>query len=608
MRRAIDRPALPFGSASRCACAALLLCFVVACGGSHAADPDAAVAIDATPMLDAAVAPVFRNPVALPDDQLARQALGILGADVAGATPTCSGCHGLTRQQLRYWGALSDTAMTHCLTDLAVSSPASAQQMIACMRAMPAVGTSDFATPKLGVYATAARLPWFAYTFTQAFGDAAPAQLAAFQSQAGMPRGGMTPLTQAQFDVVAEYFARGLPLLETVVGQDPPPDTCTSGISAAVGAHVAAMATTGWKQVNADNHMDMYDCGAATDPRQCLADKPATAFAAAGHGTVRTLAPLAYQTAYWTRSSPDGRFVGHGVANINGGNIVDLQRGVTITVAADYDPAFFPDNTGFAFQGGSRNLCPMSVLTSNPLHIALTEPGCKDFNDIGLYEHLGRALGGGDFFSVDSEFVSDNGGHDATLGDPDAAFGVHAYSAFTPLVFQGTTYAQLPQVVVTNSFEGDVVMSPSARLVMSRVAGPGDHQLGYVLRRVDATPAGSTFQIALPEIARYCVSGGKPAFSYDERWLAFHHYITAADAHDLGFADASDPGFAPYLTLGAANLYLMELTTGVVQRITNVAPGQYALYPHFRSDGWIYALVRDTTAGTEAVVASDAAL
>ena len=586
----------------------LVVCFLVACGGSHAASPDAAVDAPPPPPIDAAVAPVFRNPVNLPDEQLAPQALAILGADVAGATPTCSGCHGLTRQQLRYWSALSDTAMTRCLTDLAVASPASAQQMIACMRAMPAVGTSDFATPKLGVYATAARLPWFAYTFAQAYGDAAPAQLAAFQAQAGMPRGGMTPLTQAQFDIVAEYFARGLPQLENLIGQDPPPDTCTAGISAAVGAHVQAMATQGWRQVNADNHMDMYDCGAATDPRQCLADKAATAYAAPGHGTVRMLAPLAYQTAYWTRSSPDGRFVGHGVANFMGGNIIDLQRGVTISIAADYDPAFFPDNSGFAFQGGTRNLCPMSVLTSNPTHIALTEPGCKNFNDIGLYEHLGRALGGGDFFSVDSEFVSDNGGHDATLGDPDAAFGSHAYSAFTPLVFGGTTYTQLQQVSVGNSFEGDAVMSPSARLVISRVAGPGDKQLGYVLRRVDATPTATTFAIALPEIARYCMSGGKPAFSYDERWLAFHHYITAADAQDLGFADASDPGFAPYLTLGAANLYLMELTTGVVQRITSVAPGQYALYPHFRSDGWLYALVRDTTAGTEAVVASDAAL
>jgi hypothetical protein len=37
-------------------------------------------------------------------------------------------------------------------------------------------------------------------------------------------------------------------------------------------------------------------------------------------------------------------------------------------------------------------------------------------------------------------------------------------------------------------------------------------------------------------------------------------------------------------------------------------PGQYALFPHFRSDGWIYFMVRTFGGETEYVVASDAAL
>ena len=52
----------------------------------------------------------------------------------------------------------------------------------------------------------------------------------------------------------------------------------------------------------------------------------------------------------------------------------------------------------------------------------------------------------------------------------------------------------------------------------------------------------------------------------------------------------------------------MDIRTGVPVRITNMHPGQYALYPHFRSDGWIYIQVRDTNASHEYVVASDAAL
>jgi len=121
--------------------------------------------------------------------------------------------------------------------------------------------------------------------------------------------------------------------------------------------------------------------------------------------------------------------------------------------------------------------------------------------------------------------------------------------------------------------------------VITRLAGPADRQLGYVLREVDATFDGTSYTITTPELARYCVTGGKPAFSYDERWLAFHHYSG-----------------------GTANLYLIELATGVAVQITNLGPGQYALYPHFRSDGWLYAQVRDMTTGHEYTIASDAAL
>ncbi|MFT6821804.1 MAG: hypothetical protein ACJATT_005635 [Myxococcota bacterium] len=41
--------------------------------------------------------------------------------------------------------------------------------------------------------------------------------------------------------------------------------------------------------------------------------------------------------------------------------------------------------------------------------------------------------------------------------------------------------------------------------------------------------------------------------------------------------------------------------------MTDVSPGEYALFPHFRSDGWIYFVVRNRT-NTEWVAASNAAL
>ncbi len=596
----------------------LVIGIVAACSSKHPATPDAPgpdakVWMDAS--IDAPMLPVFRNPVTLSDHDLATQALQILGADVSGAQQECNGCHGMTRGHLHYWRALSDTAMANCLTDLQVQSQQSAQQMIDCLRAMPALPDSDFQVTKLGIYATAARLPWFQYTFWKAYGDQAPTELASFIAMAGMPRNNVTPLTQAQFDIVAEWFVRGLPQLEAILPQDPAPTTCTQSISSDVATHVAAMHTAGWRAVNSDNLMAMFDCGTATDPKQCLADKPlgstmpyGTGWDVPSRGQLRVLKDVTYQSSYWTRSSPDGRFVAHGVATVSGSYVIDLQRDVLVPIATQYDPGFFPDGTGFVFQGGTRNVCAISVLTSNPASISTTEPGCANISQVGLYQHVGRALNGGDFFAIDSEFVSDDGGHSPTLGDPAAFFGPHAYADFTPMIFNGTTFVPHTQVTVSHAYEGDAVLSPSTKLEMTRVSDPNNNQIGYVLRRVDATPSGSSYQISIPEIARYCLSGGKPAFSYDERWAVYHHYVTAADAQELGFASSSDPGFQPYLSLGAANIYLLDLAAGTSVRVTNMAPGQYALFPHFRSDGWIYADVRDDNANHEYIVASDAAL
>lgn len=544
-----------------------------ACGneGGTPAQPDATT-------VDAAVAPVFRNPVSLPDDQLAQQSLDILKG--------CSNCHGITRQRVRYWRALSDNAMTTCLTDLSLPDQTTAQKTIDCARAMPESGVSDFQTTKLGIYATATHLPWFQFAFWRAYGDGATQPMAQFNEQLGMPKEG-TPLTQEQFDIVAEWFARGVPLLDETLPADPAPNTCTAGISSAVATHVSTMATQGWRAVNHDTMMAMFGCGTETDPKNCLADfARVPEWEVAGQGAIRQLKEVTYVSSYWTRSSPDGRFVAHGVADVQGSYIQDLQRDAVVSIATQYDPAFFPDNTGFVFQGGPRNVCGISVLTSNPTSIAMTEPACSKISTIGLYQHVGRGLGGGDFFGVDSQFVSDDGGKEATKVDPDASFTSQGYIDFTPMIFDGTKYVSKARVRVQQPFEGDSTLSPSAQLEMTRVSGPNERQIGYVLRKVVATPTGSSYTITTPEIARYCLSGGKPGFSYDERWVAFHHY------------EAN----------GSANLYLMDLRTGDPVRITNMPAGKYALYPHFRSDGWIYAQVRDTTTGHEITIASDAAL
>ena len=72
----------------------------------------------------------------------------------------------------------------------------------------------------------------------------------------------------------------------------------------------------------------------------------------------------------------------------------------------------------------------------------------------------------------------------------------------------------------------------------------------------------------------------------------------------------SDPGFARYRSQGVANVYIIDLTTGERTRLTNMQPGQAALFPHFRSDGWIYFMAMGAigAGGGERVMATNAAL
>ena len=55
-----------------------------------------------------------------------------------------------------------------------------------------------------------------------------------------------------------------------------------------------------------------------------------------------------------------------------------------------------------------------------------------------------------------------------------------------------------------------------------------------------------------------------------------------------------------------ANLFLYDLQTKAVNQITDMPAGEQALFPHFRSDGWIYFTVKDGT--DEFAAASDAAV
>jgi hypothetical protein len=473
------------------------------------------------------------------------------------------------------------------------------KEVISCLKKEPDNEASPYMPQKLGMYTVSAHLGFFADLFRGAYPvgedgntrDTWLAELAKFKSHMSMPKGNHPRLALRDTDELIEWFARGLPLLSTYVQQEPTPTSCTPSITSAVSTHVSAMATQGWRAVNASNDLSMYGCGGSSDPRQCMGSLPRANSKSYGSqwetgtpGVLKIAREFEGSTSYWMRTSADGRFIGNGGLTDAGAAITDMQRGVDIPAHASYDPGFFPDNSGFIIQGSGANFCTTNLLTGNPTEITFEEAECSNASNVGLYQHLSAALGNGDKFVINGQFTSDPGST-GTNDQPSAEFASDAKIQITPLAFDGSRFTQKSTIEVDSPYEGDSVLSPSAKLVVSRLAGPGGQQLGYVLRRLDATPNGNTYDITTPEVARYCVVGSKPAISFDERWMVLHRYEN-----------------------DRADIYLVDLLSGEEHKVTNMKAGQYALFPHWRSDNWFLFLVKDGDSGKEYAVAGDAAL
>ena len=510
---------------------------------------------------------------------------GAGGEGASCATRRCAECHSVSKSGLRHWAELTRRAETTCRLgeDADALSQEDALKAVHCLRANPEDAESVFAADKVGVLATGTQYGLFRKLFRKAYGETAwLPQYLRLKARVSMPKGSHPALSQAEYAALKKWFDSDLANLD-VVSDPPPPSTCEDFTdTAALGAHIGEMKFEGWTAVNEEAGLAMYGCkdsgaGAVMD---CFDTAPAHPEWAAGVGTLREVTQLKFRTSFWTRSSADGRYVANGGGTGGGATITDLVRGVDIAVQASYDPGFFPDNSGFIFQGGGTGICGQRMLET-ATSISFSEPGCVRAAGINLYQHVARGVNGGDYFVINSQFTSDSGSGDQ---DPRAYFNADSTIKLSPMIFNGTTYEQLPSLVVDSPFEGDAVLSPSSRLVINRLAGPGGTSLGYVIRRVEATKTGTNYQVKTDKLlARACFSGAKANISYDERFFVTHHYEN-----------------------GVANIYLTDLLHGTRQQVTNMPAGLKALFPHFRSDGWLYFLVRG--GAQEVVVASDAAL
>lgn len=607
----------------------LAAALVAACGGDPASpdagggeedggggESDAGSGGDAgDPGLDAGpdVAPLFRNSVDLPDGELAMQALRLMGAPSAGGSGSCTECHAVTRQNIRRFYDITNTAWTTCFADLEVPTQEAAQAIVDCFQD----DAGNYTATNLGVFSTGSTFAWFQFVFRRALGTGWETEYERFLMRAQQPPDPHPAFTQAEFDLLTEWFLRGTPMVESVLPPVDGPGECTPYVDASVLDLVADGAITGWSERNRAARILMHGCAGAAGPEECLTEYPRVTDTTVGAmwetpgTTQRLLFTVPYRSSYWTKSSADGRFVAHGGNNAGAGaSIIDLERGVVIGADAAYDPGFFPDNFGFMFQGTSRGpaVCQQSILTTGtPTRITFRETGCSRAGSLGLYQHVGTSLDGGDYWVVNSLWTGDPG--DATR-DPDVMGDPGSRTTLRRLTNTGTGFAEAGAFPVTTPWEANSVVSPTMRLMVTQLSEADGTPLGYVLRRIDVTrgSGGTVSSVALPEVARYCYPGGKAAVSLDDRWIVTHHRATSDDAVDLGFTGPTDPAFTPYR--GVSNVYLIDIATGERTRITNMQPGQRALFPHFRSDGWIYFLVRSGSSGAtpEYIVASDAAL
>lgn len=579
---------------------------------------------------------------ALTNEELALSALRIMGAPkVPGVqgTGACGACHSMNQVNLKKWKESYDSYMGE--TGLLRDTTKTQTQRINSMRRDPNNSRTKFAAGKIGILAAGVHLGLAANVLPDKHPNAyAQGKFLAelfkgkndvydtFRKQMLMPIEASHPrLTATEYETIFTWLAKGLPEAEKYIPEAGRPTTCTNNF-APLKAHASSIKSKNWSVANRDAQMPMFACDSpSAAPDTCFQQKkgsadvfPLARTQAYGAGwelegsNVRILRALNYSTYYWMRTSPDGRFVGNGGGPEGSAVFADLAPALSggtrdIVVEANYDPDFFPDNKGFVFQGGNSNgtVCPMTLMT-NPAttRITLQERGCSA-TGFGLYQTVGQRLADndiGDRYAITSEFASDEH-HQGETEDTDVSAGAGDGILVSVLRAKGNDqesgYETLQRENLDTPFRGDAMMSRSGMLVSTRIGGPNGNPIGYSVDKMLATPVGNKYRFVLQDGGKVCMIGNKANLSFDERFLTTQHYVSRKDF-------ASDAEYAPYKDKGAADIWISDFVTGKITRAIKMNPGQFAVFPHFRSDGWLYVLVRDSNTSKEYIVASDIAI
>ncbi len=589
----------------------------------------------------------YTAPRELDDDLLARGSLYVLGASprrtgnstrpwlsdqekekLGVAEGSCSHCHDINATTLTSWAKSYGKALDALAagdTSKLLRDPSNPESGYAPSKAgLLAVGAHLNAPPSPQGRAVQPHITEQAGLVERAF-EGKPEELERFRTDLKMPiEGHYGRLMWGAYEMLAEWAQRGqcrggacvLPKATELLPEADRPTSCTDDVSR-LRAHLDALRGSNppyrtWDKINKENRALMFGCGpdAGSDASKCLSSYPSApewVDPQAAGSTVRRMRELDIATFFWMRTSADGRFVANGGSGQNA-HITDLQTGKNMVAKASYDPDFSPSasvsDSWFMFQGtaaGGGRRCPLTLLSRNPDTIQFNEPGCVQLEGVSLYQTVGQTVGDNslsDFFIVNSKFASDNPGLTVEDQDLKLTAGREAAVKIVVGVSNGTDgYDFLPPREFSTPYEGDTMMARSGHLIGSRLATDGGAE-GYVVRKLDYKKVGDGYSITKPEqLGTICMPGNKANFSFDERFLATHHYLTDAERRASSFPAGK----------GASDIYVADLMTGKKIKVTKMKPDQFALYPHFRSDGWLYFLVRDKN-GKEYIAASDIAI
>lgn len=531
----------------------------------------------------------------------------------------CAGCHADLRTEpfMNRLYVQAAYLVERCIRKKPITQ-AEAMTMVNCLRADFVTGEAQVATPaRLGFLSAGLEHPFIKDVFRLA---QAEDHYKAMVNASLMPQGGPS-FPAADFELIYRWMRHGMPGLNQYLASDGP-QSCLNPNESYVGErvkeHIVRMSlrNESWSARNRSNGMVMAGCNDELT-LNCLQQKDndgneyfpvqsdITVTERKNH-RIRLLQEINNEFRYWVRSSADGRYVA------GGGDpsfVLDLaprfggEAARRITVLANYDPGFLPNNQGIIFQGQRTYMCRQSVLDDPAItELDFQHQDCAQQDlQVGLYQGIGSSMNTLDITTVSGGYLGDDGVGRLTNQIPLFRAEERAFIK----IFDPGSWELKKELSMLAPYHGNWNLSPSNQLLLSVISGADElrrpHHGGYHLARFDDF-SGLTEGFALDslpreETAKICVGAGeKPQFSFSERFLAFHRYQQESVVN-------GDP------TQGSSDIYLVDLLKDLQpQAVTRMGPGQYAQFPHFRSDGWMYFVVRDTIQRKSFLMASNIAV